>query len=178
MHRLSTFVLFASLSCGGITATQTDGGDASTGSSNTILDAASDAPKADATTGSSSDPGVVTCNGSPCDTATSYCCDETTVPPNGQRCVSNSVSSCGGLRRRCDEAADCTGGQVCCIPPNAAMRVAYTTVCSKGPCTDDVLNYQVCKTSAECTNGQPCVTQQCAGYEMRTCGSLPVERCR
>src|SRR5262245_28555368 len=70
-----------------------------------------------------SDPGNVTCNGGPCASADHYCCDD--FAQGAESCVPASVSSCGGLRRVCDEAADCPSPQVCCIPPNAAIALAY-----------------------------------------------------
>jgi hypothetical protein len=120
------------------------------------------------------DPGFVACNGVQCESTTSYCCVE--PPPGTIRCVAQTTSSCGGLRRQCDEAADCPTGEQCYIPPNAALFVAYNTTC--GAFTPDPYSYQVCKSSAECVNGQTCVAQNCRGQVIRTCGQIPAQRCQ
>lgn len=121
-----------------------------------------------------SDPGSITCGAQPCAISANYCCDEA----NGEKCVPLSFSSCGGPRRACDEAADCTMGSVCCYGISAAIPLTYSTECAPpNQCGD--LNYrpQVCKTSSECTNGQPCVLQTCKGKPIRTCGMLPSKHC-
>ena len=122
-----------------------------------------------------SDPGVVDCNGTPCASNGSYCCVE--PPPGTIRCVPETTSSCGGLRRQCDESADCPTGEQCFIPPNAAIFVAYNTTCAAFV-PGDPYSYQVCKSSAECVNGQPCVAQNCRGQIIRTCGPIPAQRCQ
>ena len=156
--------LFA-LACGG----SVSGNDGGTGS-----DAGSDGGTTSDAGGTTSDPGQVTCNGMPCAINANYCCDDM----NGERCVPQTFSSCGGQRRSCDEAADCTMGSVCCYAISAAVPLAYSTECAPpSQCGD--LNYrpQVCKTSSECTNGQPCVLQVCKGKPIRTCGMLPAKHC-
>jgi hypothetical protein len=123
----------------------------------------------------SPDPGSVQCNGVACDSATSYCCVER--PPGTTRCVPQSTSSCGGLRRQCDEAADCPSGEQCLIPPNAALAIRLDTTCGVASPNDPVV-HQVCKSSTECVNGQPCVAQTCQGEIVRTCGPIPARRCQ
>jgi len=125
----------------------------------------------------SSDPGQITCAGAPCSVPAHYCCDDATADGGTEKCVPASTSACGGLRRACDEAADCGGGQVCCIPPNAAPFVAYNAQCAV-TCKNDPLSYQLCKTDQECENGLTCVTQVCHGKEIRSCGPLPANRCQ
>jgi hypothetical protein len=125
----------------------------------------------------SSDPGQITCAGAPCSVPAHYCCDDATADGGTEKCVPASTSACGGLRRACDEAADCGGGQVCCIPPNGAQFVAYNAQCAV-TCKNDPLSYQLCKTDQECENGLTCVTQVCHGKEIRSCGPLPANRCQ
>ncbi len=125
------------------------------------------------------DPLNVTCAGAPCAVPGNYCCDTPTLDGGVEKCVPDSTSSCAGLRRACDEAADCagvTGTKVCCIPPNAAQLVAYNAQCTLS-CKGDPFAYQLCKTTAECENGQACVTQTCNGYTISTCGPIPANRC-
>lgn len=126
------------------------------------------------------DPGNVPCAGGPCAVPGNYCCDTPILDGGVEKCVPNSTSACGGLRRACDEAADCagvTGTKVCCIPPNAAQLVAYNAQCVL-TCKGDPFAYQLCKTTAECENGEPCVTQLCNGYSISTCGPIPANRCK
>lgn len=126
-----------------------------------------------------SDPGNIPCGGAPCAVPGGYCCDTPTLDGGVEKCVPATTSSCAGLRRACDEAADCagvTGAKVCCIPPNAAQLVAYNAQCVLS-CKGDPFAYQLCKTSAECENGQACVTQTCAGHVISSCGPIPANRC-
>jgi hypothetical protein len=125
--------------------------------------------------GDAPDPGSVVCDGLPCASLDHYCCDDNMA--GTEKCVPDQVSACAGFRRKCDEAADCPGGQVCCIPPNAAPFIAYTTFCVAS-CTFDPLAYQVCKTDAECEKGMACVTQPCHGETIQSCGPLPANRCQ
>lgn len=124
-----------------------------------------------------SDPGQITCAGAPCSVPANYCCDGATADGGTEKCVPGFTSSCGGLRRACDEALDCPGGQVCCIPPDAAPFIAYNAQCA-ATCKNDPLSYQLCKTDLECENGLTCVTQICHGKEIRSCGALPASRCQ
>jgi hypothetical protein len=122
-----------------------------------------------------SDPGSVTCAGKPCASSDHFCCDQQGV----ESCMAQpEPGTCAGPQRVCDEAADCQGGQVCCIPPNANIVVAYFTQCAKTCGINDPYQYQVCKTSAECQNGQPCLGQLCQGKMIFTCGGqIPSKRC-
>jgi hypothetical protein len=130
--------------------------------------------------GPMSDPGVVTCAGAPCKVPGNYCCDQALVPtPSTQKCVPDSTSACGGLRQACDEAADCNSGDVCCVPPNANIRIALDAQCSpKGSCKDATYAPQLCRTSAECDNGQSCVQQLCLGAVVWSCGGIDPKRCQ
>jgi len=122
-----------------------------------------------------SDPGSVLCSGGPCASVDHFCCDQQGV----ESCRSlPQPGTCAGPQRVCDEAADCPGGDVCCIPPNANIVVAYFTQCQKTCGIDDPYIYQVCKTSAECQNGKPCIGQPCQGKMIYTCGGqIPAKRC-
>lgn len=127
-----------------------------------------------------SDPGFVTCAGAPCAVPADMCCDASLVPMSStQKCVPQTMSACGVLRRTCDEAADCGGGQVCCIPPNANIQIALNAQCeAKGSCKDPTYFPQLCKTSAECDNGMACVMQTCLGAVVWTCGGIDPKRCQ
>ena len=127
-----------------------------------------------------SDPGLVTCAGAPCKVPGNYCCNTGLTPmPSAQKCVPDITSACGGLRVMCDESADCTNGDVCCVPPNANIRIALNAQCSpKGSCKDPTYFPQLCKTNAECDNGQPCVSQICLGALVWSCGGVDPKRCQ
>ncbi len=131
--------------------------------------------------GAVSDPKSITCNGMPCAVPANYCCDEGMFPnPGPQKCVPNTTSSCGGRRRSCDETADCNSGDVCCIPPNAALALSYNSLCVLAAnCSGmDPYSYRMCKSSLECPVNVTCVTQPCHGYVISTCGGIPAQRCQ
>jgi hypothetical protein len=127
-----------------------------------------------------SDPGVVPCGGTPCKVPGNYCCDTSQNPmPTPSKCVPDITSSCGGLRQACNEAADCPNGDVCCVPPNANIRIALNAQCSpKGSCMDPTYFPQLCRTNAECDNGKPCVQQLCLGVTVWSCGGIDPKRCQ
>jgi hypothetical protein len=120
---------------------------------------------------SGSDPGQIACGAANCDVPDEYCCDDSMQPGN-EKCVPSITSSCAGFRRMCDEAADCEIGNVCCTIPAAATFYAYNTSCAP---SCDTYFPQLCKTSAECTNGQACVSQTCNGWLVQTCGPIPAQ---
>jgi hypothetical protein len=84
------------------------------------------------------------------------------------------------LRRACDETADCDPGNVCCIPPNANIALAYNSQCvPSAQCSGmDPYAYRMCKSSSECPANVACVTQPCHGYVISTCGGIPAQRCQ
>jgi hypothetical protein len=140
-----------------------DGGTGSDGSSNdgsTGVDG-----------GSPSNPGQVTCGTASCDIdAGQSCCVHI---DGGSACVANMPGTCtGGLRKRCDEAADCPMGQICCYEiGGAGINTACATTCNTRP--------QACKTTSECKNdGGMCAVHQCqgmlSGFSIESCSGLPM----
>jgi hypothetical protein len=126
-------------------------------------------------------PKSVTCNGMPCAVPDNYCCDQGMLPkPGVEKCVPNSVSSCGGMRRSCDETADCGVGEACCTAVSAAFAFTYSTQCAPAAnCTGmDPYMYRHCKSSSECPMGVTCVAQLCQGHMVQTCGGIPAQRCQ
>lgn len=123
-----------------------------------------------------SDPGNVQCNGAPCAVADHFCCDQKNAPSCMPR---PRPGTCAGPQRECDEAADCAGGNVCCIPPNQAVTLAYFATCAKSCGLNDPLSYQLCNADSECENGKPCIGQSCLGTIIYNCGgSIPPQRCQ
>ena len=113
-----------------------------------------------------SDPGHVECGGAPCATPGNYCC--ATTDGTTQRCLPDTVSSCGDLRRRCDEATDCSGNDVCCVPPGPPAN-GYGAICARA-C---VPTYpQLCRTDAECPRNRQCRGQICGGQLVYACGTI------
>jgi len=183
MNRLNLLLLsLCAAACGGTTTAPTDGGgDATTDGpisqpdGSQPGDAGADGAKLVDAGPAVSDPGNVTCSGASCGVPANYCCD---MGDAGQSCVPGTTSSCAGLRRSCDEAADCTGQDVCCVNPSQAMALFYSTTCMPPSYCDPFISPQICKTDAECANNQPCVAQMCNGYLIRSCGPLPAQRCQ
>jgi hypothetical protein len=123
-----------------------------------------------------SDPGSVSCNGMTCAAINHFCCDQMGV----ESCMSKpKPGTCAGSQRECDEKADCIGANVCCIPPNQNILLAYNTMCAANCGMNDPFSFQVCKTSAECQNGMACIGQPCLGKIIYTCGgAIPPNRCQ
>jgi hypothetical protein len=180
MNKLHVFGILLLASCGGATAPDAfDSGSDATSDAATAEDTGtvtSDAGVSDTSAnpiGLAPDPGLVACGGSSCKVPGNYCCID--AFDGGKACRDDSVSSCSGDRKACDETSDCTGGTpLCCSPPSAAAPPRYydSTFCAPTCAT-----YQVCKTSAECVNGKPCVSQTCRGRVVQTCGPLPAGAC-
>jgi hypothetical protein len=110
-------------------------------------------------------PHTVACGSITCDTQTSTCC----APLDGgtASCANGASAQCpsGSASLHCAEAADCTGGNVCCGSIDFQTQAASTqcaAACAGG--------FQFCGTSGECKNGQPCVVQTCLGQKVQICG--------
>lgn len=99
-----------------------------------------------------SNPGKVACGATSCDVTDAgaqFCC----LGRDGGACE-QAGTQCFGLRERCDEAADCPTGAVCCYefgPTGLEAR------CRAGGCGQGV---QACRTQAECTSGT-CAVHTC-----------------
>jgi hypothetical protein len=112
----------------------------------------------------------VLCGAQSCDTPSQYCCvsrntDGSTTPAcraDGTTCDNPAIEM------HCDEAGDCAEGQICCSALGAGGAPLLTCAPSCG-----MFGVQVCRTSAECRNGKPCVVQTCMGHTVETCGPLP-----
>lgn len=122
------------------------------------------------------DPGTVTCGAATCSTSTQQCCFNP-QDAGASQCAPVGDGGCspGTFSQTCNEAADCAGGNVCClsaslgIPPD--IKAACETSCSG-------FSLQLCKTSAECKNGQPCGAFPCRGYIIDSCGPPPMILCQ
>jgi len=123
-----------------------------------------------------SDPGSVPCGATTCALPDSYCCDPS-MRGGEPSCLPSDDFDCQGFRQRCNEAADCPSGNLCCSVPAQAPWYVYSSSCE--PACDSMLP-QICKTDAECANGQACVSQICHGELVQTCGAIadPEKRCQ
>jgi hypothetical protein len=166
-------------------ATDTSGGGADTGTdtggggndagADTAVPVDSNAPDSPAFDGSStpdggaaSDPGHIACvDAAPCSVPAEQCC----VGSNG---TGSCKASCPGgsiVVLKCDEAANCADGGVCCASesltaPNASGACAAS--CSLG-------QVQLCRTNGECPN-HDCTPQTCTfgstKVRIEACGSV------
>lgn len=113
-------------------------------------------------------------------------CDPTSSDPNEQTCESGKGEVCcytttdartckleanctapGSVR--CDEAADCTNGALCCAGATG-LRTGCQTSCNGA---------QVCKTNEECKGGT-CEPYECFGRRLGACSNAeapPVATC-
>ena len=133
---------------GDATAEGSPGTDAST---DAAKDGGADAADAGELT---TNPGQISCGKTSCTVGTETCCrglnDAGCQPVVGGTCF-------GGANLACDEKADCTGTDVCCSQ-------GLATAC-KGPLAcAGLMDYQICKTNAECPKGT-CYINKC-GFGM------------
>jgi hypothetical protein len=108
-----------------------------------------------------SDKGHVLCGADLCSLPLEDCCEQ----PDGSTCQSATASCTGGAVAKCDEAANCLLGQVCCVTDQGATGV--TTECRQN-CTGN--GPQSCRTDQECGGAGPCEAWMCAGSLVATCG--------
>ncbi len=122
-----------------------------------------------------SNPGKVTCGAAECDLdAGQECCDTVTNDAGVQKCgFSGAGSFCMlGAPEACDEKADCTGANICCMQ---FLPLGIETSCLP-TCITGAERYQACKTSAECESGTgPCATYTCKNGETVQSCTKPVE---
>jgi hypothetical protein len=121
--------------------------------------------------GSAAGAGVVRCDGAACLVPDNQCCE---ADDGTEECLPIS-SDCAGLRRSCDEAADCPASEICCTLPAAAPFFVFSTGCAAS-CEEDIA-YQICSTDGECANGLGCVSQTCQGKTVKSCGPIEPSQC-
>jgi hypothetical protein len=121
-------------------------------------DAGADGAVGDAT---ASNPNNIVCGAHLCNADTEICCKTF----NDAGCQAPG-SNCQGTTAECDEAADCSGAQVCC-----AAALGQGSASCRNNCTGQ--ERQLCKTNAECSNGT-CYTNRCVGGTViQSCSQLP-----
>ncbi len=142
------------------------GGDGGAPLGYTILDAAPDGPT------------TVTCGSGTCNLSTHTCClsQDLQGDPTGT-CIKHGTA-CTGIAAafNCGGAVDCPANQVCCGeadnsgPIGSAKTVCAATCPTMSPSSEQG-QAQVCRASAECQNGMPCIPQTCLGKaNLNLCG--------
>jgi hypothetical protein len=110
-----------------------------------------------------SDKGHVLCGENLCSLPAQDCCEQ----PDSAACQPSTGGSCnGGVVARCDEAANCLPGQVCCVTSLTSSGIE-TQCMSSCPGSDP----QSCRTDGECGGAGPCAAWVCAGSVVATCGA-------
>ena len=110
-----------------------------------------------------SDPANVSCGASKCALLTRVCCQETSQAVCQDR---TAINCSGGVVARCDEAASCLGGDVCCVTD--IKPFGLETTCQQACSGADP---QACRKDSECANGATCVAWTCNGRVVATCNA-------
>ena len=110
-------------------------------------------------------PGTIACGTATCDAPAQYCCF---ASDGGASCLDKTDNSCGangGVPFRCEEAADCDAGLICCQQGfNGPLKIPDNV------CAHDCPR-QVCRTNAECGTSTSCNPQPtCHGSDLALCG--------
>ena len=122
---------------------------------------AADAHTEDAPAVPPTDKGQISCGGGTCNVPSQECCQM----PNAGVCQPSNGGGCSGDIARCDEAANCQPGQVCCVTKVTAsgLETQCQSSCQGG-------EPQSCRTDGECGGAGPCAAWTCAGSVVATCG--------
>ena len=121
-----------------------------------------------------SDPGAVSCGASTCTTSTQYCCIRFEFDGGvaDASCVADDAggAACQTFKERCNEAADCDAGSVCC----AELLAGGSSTCRKASTDPNDLcgagGVQLCRTNTECATGVTCNVVTCGNRKVQVCG--------
>lgn len=86
------------------------------------------------------------------------CCVTPGAPPQMKCTRELDLAACDQGRRECDDAADCSGADVCCAETSNDGKMS--TRCMP-TCMTGAERWQVCKTSSECPSSIPCTMGIC-----------------
>ncbi len=127
-----------------------------------------------------SDPGFVPCGNTTCNVNTEFCCVEQTAPDAGrtETCVAPNGACSSNAKISCNEAADCTGGALCCgsFPMQGVQGVTSCMTSCGGP-----QGVQLCRSDGECGANsdagelKKCITQTCGSTTLQLC-AVPASR--
>ncbi|GAC1352678.1 MAG: hypothetical protein NVSMB1_17930 [Polyangiales bacterium] len=125
-----------------------------TAADSSARDGAIDAPEGEVTDDLKSNPGKVSCRGTECALPDNFCCDGTST-----RCAVNATlgGTCenSAVFLRCDEPADCAGGQLCCLGFGLGSGSNCSSDCGSGE------TLRLCKTTADCGGIGTCRNVTC-----------------
>jgi hypothetical protein len=112
-----------------------------------------------------SNPDEITCGGEDCPVEAQACCASTTAPDGGTSYTCQAENApCAGATIACDEKADCTGAEVCCMNVSGGP---LSSTCEESCGAQEV---QLCKTDGECGEGGKCRQYTCpAGRTVYAC---------
>ena len=91
---------------------------------------------------------TITCGNATCDGTTQACC----LTMQGQSCIPEG-GNCQGPKLDCSKTSNCAPGEVCCFEGGPGGGASCRDTCGGGGPGSGV---QLCETSAECLNGEPC----------------------
>jgi hypothetical protein len=114
-------------------------------------------------------PGEVACGNLSCDVPENQCC----IPFVGgaATCVPSTQACIGGVTVDCNEAADCSHGDVCCVSILGGPTTTAQFACQAAPCGSPADGHaQACRTNQECIGGAACTVQVCEGVTVELCG--------
>ena len=147
---------------GDATGQAADGaGEASNTGDSASVEAGADARDAGLTV-PPSDKGHVACGPDACSIPLETCCEA----PDASTCQPAQNGCDNGVVARCDEAASCIPGEVCCVTDTSpgGLETQCKQSCGGG-------NPQSCRTDGECGTMGPCEAWLCAGAVVATCGA-------
>jgi hypothetical protein len=114
----------------------------------------------------------------PCDLRSNTCCLTSTLEGTCLPCA-NAVCPSSQATVHCLQSLECPAGQSCCGDiltlfgevKSSCVTLGPSGTCPFVPWTTLQLGMQLCKTDAECKNGQPCIHQTCTmGAMLDMCG--------
>jgi hypothetical protein len=111
-------------------------------------------------------PGVIECGNTTCGVPMSECCE---LPGNADTCIA-AGGGCQGSVLSCNEAADCSNGQACCIAANDTTTLtASCQTLAFGACPTAMIGHaQICRSANECPSGT-CNFWSCMGTVVEAC---------
>jgi hypothetical protein len=101
--------------------------------------------------GATCTPGFVACGDAACAVPANLCCETAST----SMCQVGDAA-CNGTHVECEEKTDCKNGRICCLSLATEDNTTAVTSCQAGPTcpTAAVASAQLCRSNAECPNGQ------------------------
>jgi hypothetical protein len=121
------------------------------------------------TGGQRATPGKMACGASTCDAGGENECCWVNFNPDAGQCAPQGCGFASAAELKCDDSADCPGGQKCCYGAGEANCAAN---CQQG-------QVQLCTTTQECRDAGACGDKNCDfgdfKFKVRMCGTHPTE---